>query len=484
MKKRFLVLLATVATLFFACESSQKVNDKDPAVGKGVNAWNSRGPASARAYWDEIKDSGKKKKYLNYITLYEAGVSALESTDGIKASNDAKYIGACNTALNKFSAIDSVLTLPASTCSKGATITAVGIEKLLAAQKVSEGIKMYNTAVKVYGQNKAFATVSKEVEVCKQINAKRASLIAQADKAEQIESFDAKIKAYDDILAKCPAEESAVATLAANSGVADKAAVSVNVRGFKTVRQDIAIKKEGAFRERIYEYKDSIGAEFARQPEGKGSGKNGAFTLEEVLAHYKSVEKNIDAIYAELLDFAENHKQDVAQDVIDDVTAQKKDLNSKIAQVNREIANAKEVASRGKVVMPLMIGLFNPVPGTKGNDKKSRPAKFSATGAKGDEYWWGMVSIPKGQMNDLVITLKDNRTVRVFNQNTKSGKLIEKNNLQDLVSRSSRVGNSWPVLNAGEQLKGTNYYFEVQKGKTDSYSGEVVVYSSFVTRMR
>ena len=59
-----------------------------------------------------------------------------------------------------------------------------------------------------------------------------------------------------------------------------------------------------------------------------------------------------------------------------------------------------------------------------------------------------------------------------------------KNNLKDLVSRSSRVGNSWPVLNAGSQLKGTNYYFEVQKGKTENYSGEVVVYSSFITRMR
>ena len=83
-----------------------------------------------------------------------------------------------------------------------------------------------------------------------------------------------------------------------------------------------------------------------------------------------------------------------------------------------------------------------------------------------------------------MITLKDNRTVRVFNENTKSGKLIEKNNIQDLVSRSSRVGNSWPVLNAGSQLKGSNYFFEIQKGKTDSYSGEVVVYSSFIVRMR
>ena len=131
-----------------------------------------------------------------------------------------------------------------------------------------------------------------------------------------------------------------------------------------------------------------------------------------------------------------------------------------------------------------MIGLFNPAPGSTAESKKSRPAKFSATKQKKAEYWWGMVSIPKGEMNDLVITLKDNRNVRVFNENTKSGKLIEKNNLKDLVSRSSRVGNSWPVLNAGSQLKGSNYFFEIDKGKTEDYSGEVVVYSSFITRMR
>lgn len=95
-----------------------------------------------------------------------------------------------------------------------------------------------------------------------------------------------------------------------------------------------------------------------------------------------------------------------------------------------------------------------------------------------------MVSIPKGQMNDLVVTLKDNRTVRVFAENTKSGRLIEKNNMKDLVNRSYKVGNSWPVLNAGSTLTTNKYFFEIQKGKTPDYEGEVVVYSSFIVRMR
>ena len=278
--------------------------------------------------------------------------------------------------------------------------------------------------------------------------------------------------------------ESEANAIVKSTGAASNSGLAVYAKSVKKVRQDISVQHEAAFREKIYDFKDRIGAEFARQPEGPGSGKNGSYTLDEIHDHYVSVSNNMDKIYNELLAFAAKYNKNVSQEVIDDVKAQKNDLNAKIAQVNREIANKKEIESRGKTVMPLMIGLFNPAPGSTKESQKSRPAKFSAKGQKGSEYWWGMVSIPKGQMNDLVITLKDNRTVRVFNENTKSGKLIEKNNIQDLVSRSSRVGNSWPVLNAGSQLKGSNYFFEIQKGKTDSYSGEVVVYSSFIVRMR
>jgi len=72
-------------------------------------------------------------------------------------------------------------------------------------------------------------------------------------------------------------------------------------------------------------------------------------------------------------------------------------------------------------------------------------------------------------MNDLVITVNDNRVVRVFTDNTKSGTLIDKQKMQDLVSRASRIGTSWPVLNAGSQLTSDKYFFEIQPGKTGTY---------------
>ena len=93
-----------------------------------------------------------------------------------------------------------------------------------------------------------------------------------------------------------------------------------------------------------------------------------------------------------------------------------------------------------------------------------------------------MVSIPKNTLNDLVITMKDNRPIRVFGENTKSGSRIK--NLDDLVNRSYKTGYSWPVLNAGNQLSSGKYYIVIPKGTKQKYEGEAVIYSSFITRMR
>lgn len=63
-----LFLSAILILTVFGCVTKDSI-DSDPAVGKGVAAWNSRGPASATAYWDEIKDAAKKKKWLSYVTI-------------------------------------------------------------------------------------------------------------------------------------------------------------------------------------------------------------------------------------------------------------------------------------------------------------------------------------------------------------------------------------------------------------------------------
>ncbi|WP_147614138.1 hypothetical protein [Treponema pectinovorum] len=478
------IIFASMLVAFVVSCASTGMSADEQAIERGVTAWNSREPAAASAYWKDIVDAKLQKKYLNYVTLYQAGVEALNSSDSVKSTNESKLLSLATTALDKFSALDPQLTIPADVSEKGAVLTSARVDKLLAAEKIAQARNMYNSAVKVYGENDSLAAVKKELDVVNSIVAKKDSLNAQAAKAMEMSDFDAKIASLDSTIESFKQGEGELTSVAAKSGTSSTAGVSNNIRSFRNARQDLIVRRESVIREKAYEYKDAIGEEFARQPEGEGSGKNGSFTLEEILAHYKSVEANINTKYDELLTFSSKYPKEIGKDIIDDINAQKNDLQAKIAQINKEIAYKKEVESRGKTVLPLMVGLFNPAPGSTAESKKSRPAKFSATKQKDSEYWWGMVSIPKGQLNDLVITLKDNRTVRVFNENTKSGKLIEKNNMKDLVNRAYKVGNSWPVLNAGSQLTTDKYFFEIQKGKTDSYSGEVVVYSSFVVRMR
>lgn len=481
MRKCGVIVSAILVVLLASCASMGGGSADEKAIARGVQAWNDREPAAAAAYWADIKDPATNKKYQGYITLYTDGAQALTDSDGIKATNETKLLAVCNKALDKFTALDPALKLPPDMCQKGAVLTAGRISNLLAAEKLSAAKKMYASAVKVYGESAELANASKEIDMVSSILSKKSSLSAEAEKARTIEDFDAKIAAYDTAIADFKTGEKDINTAVANSEVKKNTGVVANVRSYKKAQQDVEIERMSVIRDRAYVYKDRIGEEFARTPE---QGKNGNMSLEEILAHYESVKQNIEKIYQELLAFAAKYPDAVGQDILDDIDAQRKDLESKIAQVNKEIATAKEIASRGKVVMPIMIGLFNPAPGSTAESKKSRPAKFSATKVKDDEYWWGMVSIPKNQMNDLVITLKDNRTVRVFSENTKSGKLIKKNNMKDLVNRGYKVGNSWPVLNAGSQLTTDKYFFEIQKGKTDSYEGEVVVYSSFVVRMR
>ncbi len=470
--------LALSAMMFTSCGSTQ-TDGVDPAITKGVEAWNRRGPSTAENYWTNIADEKVKQKYLNYIKLYNDGVAALDSTDSMKATQEGKLISACNTALSKFSALDAALQLDDEVCQKGTALTVPRINKLLEAEKVSEAKKMYKTAKQVYGASAELDTVGKEIDAVSSISAKKKSLKDEAEAASQIENVDDKIAAYQKIVDSIPSLKKDVAAAAAKSGAESTAPVKSAVKGFNNTCQDVVSQRKLAIREKAYEYKEQIGDVFARQLEGTGSGKNGAFTNQEILNHYQSVKADMQVAYDQLLEFQKKYPEEIDANVIKDVNAQKTTLQSKITVVEKEIAREKEIASRGKFVG--MIGLFN---AEAGDAKKSKPAKFSGSTKKKPDYLWGIVDIAPGAMNDLVITMKDNRNVHVFNQNTKSGKQIEKLGLKDLISRQNKVGNSWPVMNAREALNGSVYYVQVEQGKSDVYSGEAVVYASFITRSR
>jgi hypothetical protein len=171
------------------------------------------------------------------------------------------------------------------------------------------------------------------------------------------------------------------------------------------------------------------------------------------------------AKYPELLD----------QSTIDRLRSSARGLAARFARIESAI---KAVKDRGKPVMPIIIGIFNPEPD---DPQRSRPASFSGSSAAGAEWWWGIADIPKGVAQDLVVTMSDARPVRIYAAGLgPDGKRPS----SDLVNPLFRVGNSWPVLNAGVRLNDGVFHIEVGPGRTDSYSGVAVVYKSFMMRTR
>jgi len=487
-----LMLLASCATI----GSRAKATRDEEATAQGTAAWNQKGPAAAGPYWEEIEDQTVRATYLGYLQSFEAGSQYLAEAESAAAEGGAKgearALASWEQARELFAALPDELELPPETRGRAVAIAESGMRSLVAAGKYPQARELGEAAVRTFAASQAIEgmieAMDAETEVLAASRKREADAHAARDRVRQAADFDGRIAALEAAARAYARAAARLADDAARVRVSDSPSVAREVSRLRREGQDLAVERERLLRERAYVYRDRIGEEFARGPD---KDRIGNMSLEEILAHQQSVKDGVEAAYDELRQFAARHPEVADPGFMAQVEAQKQDLDAKIEQVNAEIrvaqenaARAREIASRGKVVMPLMIGLFNPQPGSDAEARKSRPAVFRASGVRGDEYWWGMVAIPRGTMNDLVITVSDTREVRVFGDNTRSGTLVERRKMKDLVNRGYRMGNSWPVLNAGAQLPTDKYFFEIQQGKTPTYEGEVVVYDSFVVRMR
>ena len=91
---------------------------------------------------------------------------------------------------------------------------------------------------------------------------------------------------------------------------------------------------------------------------------------EDILTFNEEVRANIEKQYEEMVAFSEKYPSVIDKDMLRDIDQQKKGLDDKIATVAAEVKHAKDIASRGKAAMPLLIGLFNPVPGSKAEGRE------------------------------------------------------------------------------------------------------------------
>lgn len=496
LKYLYTVIMLTLIPIFLQSCASNKVIETsqsqediiDVYIQKGMDAWNTKDPSFAIDYWSKISDATLQKDYLNYVYSYQEGVNELDTVYVLDTPSEIQLLESCRTVLSLFSVIDASLILPVDTIERGTDLACKCIDNLLVSEKIDEAEKLYNSAVKVYGNNEKLRISKKEYEIVRYIMGQKEEIKKEYDKANISGNLDIKIKEYDNTYSLYKTAEINADSKINESKVGDISGVIKARKSLRSLGQNIKIAREKVIREKAYTYREKISDAFSRKPTA-GTGKKGAVTSEDILSLYRSIQREIEGLYAELTEFRNSYPDTIGHDIMDEIKTQKNTLNLEISKITKEVQNQKEIASRGKSVFPVMIGLFNSEVGQSDDNKKSKPATFSANDASKDEYWWGMIEIPNGVMNDLVITLKDNRTVRVFNENTNNGKNIAKKDndtkkLHDLVNQNSRIGNSWPVLNAGKQLNSNVYYFEVQKGKTESYSGEAVIYSSFITRMR
>jgi len=485
MSKSFRRLLAAVLAagiLASSCLTVRLSSMGDEELARsGAERWNAGDLEGARPYWEAITADSLRADYLaSYGALAEVEESraaAVALTPGQAAKKEAAF----RLVVKKASALKAGLDLPAAQIEGLGPVTVDALSYLSKAGRPDQVATLLKDAAAFLGESDDYAPFRDDLAAYRRLAAEDEKAASSYGAAKAVEGFDERIAALERAEKEQQAFESSVLAEHRRLGSRkDSLLIAVGATAKKR-RADVRLEIERQLRDRAYTFKERIGEEFARVPEGS---RLGAMGPEEILAFNEDIRANIAAQYDDIVRFASRYPKALDADAIADVEAQRKALDDKIDLIAAEVRRARDIASRGKAVMPLLIGLFNPQPGTKAEGEKSRPAVIKGRLAGEADYWWGMVSIEKGRMNDLVVTLKDGKEVQVYDQNTLSGTQIKKKKLKDLVSKGSRIGNSWPVLNAGAAFPSGQYYVRIMDNGKPDYSGEVVVYSSFVARVR
>ena len=478
-QKAMLSLLILLFMVSCVAVDTTKKTEEEIMLEKGISAWNRQNPESARHYWSNLKNKKQRKVYISYIDQYKKTTKDLDDIVSAPPRKESKYLAVYNEMHKTYASLPETLKIPKKTARKMAKIASGRTRALLDKNKITMANDLITSATEIYGSSKKTARLLTEVEILMNNQEKEDDINSSLQRIRSTEDFYEKIDGYERVIATIKENRAELKEVSAAKRLQNSPPILAAGSRLKKKSQRVRLEMERKLRERQYSFKDRIGEEFARVPEGN---KLGSMSIKEILAFQKEIKANVDVAYKEMKAFNQRYPSVIDKKMLRRVEKQKKALDARIAKVIKEIRTAKNIASRGRTVMPIMIGLFNSEKGGKKGDRKSRPAHFRGSIKKTPHYWWGMVSIPKKTLNDLVITMKDERQIRVFAKNTRSGRRIK--NLNDLVNRSYKVGNSWPVLNAGNQLPYRKYYIQVQKGKKTKYKGEAVIYSSFIMRTR
>lgn len=492
-KSKTWLLLAAIALLaalgLNSCMTVQLSNMKDDElVAAGVEQWNTKGPEEARPYWANIKDEALKTRYLGYIEE-KAGIEAaaeallaLPADDGFVVSFEAFAI--------RFNAFPKSLTISDAFKPGLRPQTVEVVKARVRAGRIDEARSFAESANAFLGASDVYDPFLKESESLANIQAQEKDAEKLLSKARSTADFDDKIRAYETAIAAYGKVDSAAIDEIKLAGLPEDAPLAVFQGTIRKKRSAATVEMEKALRQRQASFNERIGEIFARTPEGDQLGN---MTPEDLLKFHEKIRTDINDAYTELTAFAAKYPKVIDKGMIAEVESEKTNLDTRITQITDEIRRIKEEAqrnrliaeeyeSRGKVALPLMIGLFNPQPGSAAESKKSRPAKMKGTVNGEADYWWGMISIDAGSKDDLVVTMGDGKEIQVYADNPKKGAVPDR--MKNVVSMKDKVGKSWPVINAAKHLVNNRYYLQIKKNGTAAYTGEVVIYKSFIARMR
>jgi hypothetical protein len=428
--------MALVASFAFAasCATSKpatpSVSDEQ-IIDEGSRLFSEGKLEEAQGTWSTIPDTEKKNLFIGFVQAYMAfdksiakAEEALAESKPELALESAKDAGSPPEAPIEFTNADPLDTR--------ARLARIGDEagKAIAAR-----------AAQTEGAADALLATAKT----------RVIKDGAQTAAKAMEGFESAARLFEDVSAWVP------------DANADAARAKDKARAAETLHRTL-------LKETLLNFPDRMGEVFARSP---GAAKK--LSDKELLAFNNETATIIQSGLSEFDSIVSAYPDILDAATLDKLRNSARGLSTRFARME---ASIKAVKDRGKPVMPLIIGIFNPQP----NDpQRSRPASFSGTSIKDSDWWWGIADIPKGTAQDLVISLSDSRIVRVYAVGRGSGGA---RTAPDLVNPLFKVGNSWPVLNAGERLDNGVFHIEVGPGQSESYSGEAVVYKSFITRTR
>ncbi len=473
-----LCLVALVAAMASSCATFEGImlgmrSDPD-LIDRGVAAWNEVGPDSAYKYWSHIKSGESRNQYMAYIDNLKAGMKRADEASAPRTDDLDSLLAAygelkkvqfpATLKVEKFRARVIVLCGRADDAAEGKVRGLIKEGNLALAREAAVA------ALEVIDSSDRLASLLKEIDARykwktdTEAKARQAETDADAslEAARKTADQDRKVEAYKLAIAGFANAEALLGDLgqkeAAFAGSSD-----ADRRRLKKKGQDATIEMGRKVKDYATALKEKQGEDFARVPDQKDLG---TMTSDQIVAYNAQTRKKIQAELTTVTGLAVAAPGVVPSEDI-------KAMQDNVVRLDKVQVEVKKPKAKGKTIMPVMIGLFNP---QKQDKEKSRPGIFRGSMAAKTDQWWGMTDIPRNSMNDLVVSLNDDRACKVMSQDGAK--------TPDLVSRDKKVLNNYPVLNAGPLFPDGLYFLELAKGKTGTYQGEVVIYKAFISRMR